>query len=138
MRKSVVLSPVSPSSPQTRSDTYQRNCSKQTKFPNDTIQHSLTAELQQFTQLITTSLLNTSLRNTIYYFYIHRLDAPHKEHLGGKEETVSTILHALQLPLKVHRKVLHTLKNSMRCIHKGEPFDRKPRITPCRGPERRR
>ena len=65
----------------------------------------------------------TSLRHAIYYHFIHHLDAPHREHWGGKEGTISIIRRALQLPPSARRKIRRTLDKIMLCIVSGEPFD---------------
>ena len=66
--------------------------------------------------------LSTSLRHAIYYYFIHRLDAPHEEHWSGKEGTISVIRHHLELPPHTRRKILRTLQHIMICIRAGLPF----------------
>ena len=65
----------------------------------------------------------TSLRHAIYYYFIHHLDAPHHEHWGGTDGTISIIRRALQLPPSNRRKIRQTLERIMVCIREGRPFD---------------
>ena len=69
--------------------------------------------------------LKISLRNVIYYYYIHRLDAPHEEHWAGKEGTISIIRKHLELPMHTRRKIRRTLEHIMMCIRAGTPFEGK-------------
>ena len=88
---------VSPS-PSPPSVKRQRIHYKRNGGPDQAVKLSLAMELQQCA-----NPLNTSLRHAIYYFFIHRLDAPHEEHWGGKEGTIAIIRRALQLPPHSHR-----------------------------------
>ena len=63
-----------------------------------------------------------SLRHAIYYYFIYHLDAPHEEHWGGKEGTISLIRKHLCLPPHTRRKICRTLQCIIHHIRTGTPF----------------
>ena len=67
--------------------------------------------------------LHVSLRHAIYYIYIFLLDAPHKEHWGGRDGTISILRKKLRLPQHTRRKIRRTLSKILECMVNAEPFD---------------
>ena len=66
---------------------------------------------------------HVSLRHALYYFYVYVLDAPHKNHWGGKDGTISILRKKLKLPPHTRRKIHRTLSNILDCLADGSPFD---------------
>ena len=63
------------------------------------------------------------VRYSIYYFWAHDLDAPHEEHWNGKGGTIALIRKSLKMPINCRFKIRRTLREIMRCLRLGLPFD---------------
>ena len=50
------------------------------------------------------------VRFAIYYFWLHDLDGPHKEHWNGKGGMIANIRKSLKMPINTQKKIRRTLE----------------------------